>query len=403
MPAPFSGTKSPHLTAPAVLGLPRRRGRSYFGCQTPSLRSARERRPRSAPNPSVRNSQRPSGSALRNMGRGQAEPRERRASPGREGKPRRRVARERIPVRPSAPSAACHGEGAGAVPGGWIRGFHRLREGPAAPGPRRCRDAPSLVLHQSAMLQPEGARGTPSPAASAVPGCPLQCPQPPPDPSSRLSLRPSAGHPAGSGPPRALPAPSVQQTGLGDAPRTSSSRWGPPGSSQAPNPPRAGQGRAGGGADGSMLMAGPCRHGGEEQATGRAAATARCSRLREQPEAAPGTGWGGDPDPATAVPRRLPACPPNTPLPCLHPRGREPAGGPVPPVTLGPGFSRSHRWSLDEVVHMVGATIPSPLRAPNRRSHGGCHGCCQGSGGGVWVHPLVWSSWRVSSIPSMAP
>ena len=83
---------------------------------------------------------------------------------------------------------------------------------------------------------------------------------------------------------------------------------------------------------------------------------------------------------------------PSIPLPRLHPRGREPAGGPVPPVTLGPGFSRSHVRSLEEVAYAVGATIPSLLRAPNRLSHRGCHGCCWSPGWGVWVRGPSWHS-----------
>lgn len=101
---------------------------------------------------------------------------------------------------------------------------------------------------------------------------------------------------------------------------------------------------------------------------------------------------------------------PSIPLPRLHPCGREPTGGPIPLVTLGPGFSRSHMWSLEEVVHVAGAAVPSLLRAPNRVSHGTVPwvllepwvGCL-----GTWSLlaqpcPLVWPSWRVSSTPRMA-
>ncbi|XP_019329812.1 PREDICTED: formin-like protein 1 [Aptenodytes forsteri] len=41
---------------------------------------------------------------------------------------------------------------------------------------------------------------------------------------------------------------------------------------------------------------------------------------------------------------------------------------------------QSHAWPLEEMVHVVDATIPSPLRAPNRVSHG----CCRSPGWGVW-------------------
>lgn len=89
---------------------------------------------------------------------------------------------------------------------------------------------------------------------------------------------------------------------------------------------------------------------------------------------------------------------PASPQPLLHPCGREPKRGPVPPVMLGPGFSRSHTWSLEGVAHVVGATVPSLLRPPNSVS--------LSPGWGVWVcgpsrhSPVLWSDPSGGSHPS---
>lgn len=56
---------------------------------------------------------------------------------------------------------------------------------------------------------------------------------------------------------------------------------------------------------------------------------------------------------------------PSIPLPCLHPRGGELTGGPVSQVMLGPGVSRSHTLTLEEMVHVANATVPSLLRTRN--------------------------------------